>query len=121
MVLETRNRTEKSKTNEFRTWQANTVSNCPEERIGSLLFAQDFSGNTAAMQVRSLVLLAISRKTSLDFVGQWDEGKGGYKYLKLAEAAERFGLVEFAFHNAAADALATWQVVQKMSEGRPNE
>lgn len=53
-----------------------------------------------------------------DFVGDWDEGKGGYKYLKLAEAAERFGLTDFDAHNAAADALATWQVVKAMSEGK---
>ena len=51
-----------------------------------------------------------------DFVGQWDEGKGGYKYWKLAEAAERFGLTEFAAHHAGADALATWQIVKRMSE-----
>lgn len=53
-----------------------------------------------------------------DFVGQWDEGKGGYKYLKLTEAAERFGMFELEAHHAAADALATWQVVKRMSEGR---
>lgn len=52
-----------------------------------------------------------------DFVGQWDEGKGGYKYWKLAEAVERFGLTEFAAHHAGADALATWTVVKRMSEG----
>lgn len=51
-----------------------------------------------------------------DFVGQWDDGKGGYKYWKLVEASERFGLTEFDAHNAAADALATWQVVKRMSE-----
>lgn len=51
-----------------------------------------------------------------DFVGQWDEGKGGYKYWKLVEAAEKFGLTEFAAHHAAADAVATWTVVKRMSE-----
>jgi DNA polymerase-3 subunit epsilon len=51
-----------------------------------------------------------------DFVGQWDEAKGGYKYWKLAEAAEKFGLTEFAAHHAAADAVATYEVVKRMSE-----
>ena len=51
-----------------------------------------------------------------DFIGQWDEAKAGYKYWKLAEAAERFGLVDFEAHHAAADALATWQIVKRMSE-----
>ncbi len=52
-----------------------------------------------------------------DFVGQWDDGKGGYKYWKLVEASEQFGLTEFDAHNAAADALATYEIVKRMSEG----
>lgn len=51
-----------------------------------------------------------------DFVGQWDEAKGGYKYWKLVEAAEKFGLTEFDAHHAAADAVATREIVKRMSE-----
>lgn len=50
------------------------------------------------------------------YIGEWDTDAGCYPYLKLVEAAERLGVVLDNAHSAAADALATWGIVKKMSE-----
>jgi len=52
-----------------------------------------------------------------EFIGQWDSNAGRYPYLKLIEAAERFGVNMEAAHHAAVDAKATWEIVRIMAEG----
>ncbi len=45
--------------------------------------------------------------------GEWDEGRGAYVWQSLSKAATYFGVAQEPAHNAVADCLTTWKVLQE--------
>ncbi len=45
--------------------------------------------------------------------GEWDEGRGTYRWQPLSKAAAYFGVAQGAAHNAVADCLTTWRILEE--------
>ncbi|MDD5645982.1 MAG: 3'-5' exonuclease [Candidatus Bipolaricaulis sp.] len=45
--------------------------------------------------------------------GEWDDGRGTYRWQPLSKAAAYFGVAQDTAHNAVADCLTTWRILEE--------